>query len=187
MSRLPPNTPRLPRKAEASIWVSELTTGRLPQVCVKSGLPAETHLSFGFEGEPSTGWLLASVVFGLLLPFGGGHRAQGPLPLTHRWRRILQWSRVAAGLALPVGGFVLLTTGISPPDWHAVWVSFGLALLAASLLMATLYGGLKPKGEVFKTPEGERWLRLREIHPNFASAVAAMDHAFLPTPLPAGN
>jgi hypothetical protein len=43
-------------------------------------------------------------------------------------------------------------------------------------VILTLYGGLKPKGDVYATPEGQAWVQLRDVHSNFANAVEAMEH-----------
>ena len=173
------------RKAEATIWVSELTQRRLPPVCVKSGRTADSQMTFEFEQPQSTGWLLAAVMLSPLTTFAGPGRARGHLPLTRRWHRILQGSRSGAAVAAPIGGVVLLTSGMPPAAWRSGWLGLGFGLLAASVVLVTIYGGLKPKGEVFKTPQGERWLR--DIHPNFASAIGALDHGVIATPPPAGG
>jgi hypothetical protein len=58
-------------------------------------------------------------------------------------------------------------------------VGVALVCLAASVVIGMVYGAMKPKGEIFKTAQGQRWLRLRDVHPNFASAIASMDHPYL--------
>jgi hypothetical protein len=169
------------RKAEATIWVRELTERRLSPIYIKSGRTADSHLKFDFDQPVSTGWLLAGAILGV---GPGRRRVRGPLPLTRRWRRTLLGSRVGAGVAAPLSVFVLLTSVSAPAAWHTAWLDLGFVLLAATLVLWMIYGALKPKGEVFKTPQGELWLGLRDVHPNFASAIDALDDPVTATAAP---
>ena len=166
----------MPRSVEASIWASELKGGTLPRVCIKSGHPADSALTFRFDEAAPTGWALVGATLGVSI---GGSQVRGPLPLTRRWHRTFLQLRAAAISAASFGILVLLTVGLSPLDWRPIWLGFGLGLLAAALVIGAVYGGLRPKGEVFRTADRQQWVRLRDIHPNFASAVAAMDDPFV--------
>lgn len=166
----------MPRKAEAAIWASEFTAGKLPSVCVKSGRSADSTLRFGFSQPASTGALLASAAMSIVVPtFPGGRSVRGPLPLIRPWRQTFLLLRVAIMASIAIAVLLLFTTGLTPSELKAGWVGSAFACLAASFVIALVYGGLKPKGEVFKARNGELWVRLREVHPNFARSVARLD------------
>jgi hypothetical protein len=174
----------MPRAVEASIWASELKGGTLPPVCVKSGRPADSALTFSFDEPVATGWLLAGATLGIAVT---GRRVKGTLPLVRVWRRTFLLLRAAGISAAAIGILMLITVGLSTNDWLPTWLGLGLGFLVASLVIGAMYSGLRPKGELFRMANGQQWVRLREIHPDFARAVAAMDEPFVSTlPPPAG-
>lgn len=160
-------------RAEVSIWASELKAGTLPRICVKSGKPADASLSFEFAGDVSGASQISAAALTLLsVPASpGGRGISGLLPLTRSWRRTFLLFRGAALACAIVAVVILFATGAVEPSWRPVWVgsAFGLGVLCVVIL--SVYGGLKPKGYVFKTAGGEGWVRLLDVHPNFASAV----------------
>lgn len=166
------------RTTDVSIWASQLKAGTLPPVCVKSGEAADSKLTFEFVGPASGGWLLSAAVLTLFLgPISpGGRRARGPLPLTQRWRRTFLAFRGAAIAIAILAIVVLFSTGAAPPSWRPGWVGFALGCIALCFVILTLYGGLKPKGFVYATPDGQAWVQLRDVHSNFANAIEAMQH-----------
>ena len=156
---------------EVSIWASELETGALPRICVKTGRPAGTQLKFWFVTRGASFWVL-----GLLAP---GRRASGPLPLIQAWRIAFVTLRVLAVASLIAGILGLASTGAfavsSRPT--AVLVSFGC--LALSFVFYFVYAGLRPHAEVYANSTGRLFVMLRDVHPRFVDAVGALE------PLPA--
>jgi hypothetical protein len=166
------------RTTDVSIWASQLKAGTLPPVCVKSGEAAHSKLTFEFVGPASGGWLLSAAVLALFLgPIRpGGRRARGSLPLTQRWRRTFLAFRGAAIATAVIAFVVLFSTRAAPPSWRPGWVGFAFGCIALCFVILAVYGGLKPKGYVYATPEGQAWVQLRDVHSNFANAIEAMQH-----------
>ena len=165
--------------SEVSIWASELAAGRLPSICVKSGRNADRQLSFRFgEFTYGGGRLLLSLVVGGFA-FLGGPQATGQLPLTKQWRTTFLSLRSTALAAFPTGVVVALSTAAWPVRWQPSVLGLGFGLLGLYAVAHFLYAGLRPKGAVHRTPYGEAWIHLRDVHPNFVAAVAALEAEML--------
>ena len=53
-------------------------------------------------------------------------------------------------------------------------VGLAFGSIATYFVVYVLYAGLRPKGDVYATPSGDRWIQLRDIHPKFVAAVGGM-------------
>jgi hypothetical protein len=163
------------RAHEVSIWQIEFEKGLLPQVCVRSGENADRTLKFRFgEFNYGTGRMLLSIPFGIFA-FLGGPQADGKLPLTNRWRVTFLALRWVALATFPLGIFVLLTAGAWPQQIGATIVATGLGLLVVYAISHLAYAALRPKGTVYRSSFGPAWIHLRDVHPNFVSAVETME------------
>lgn len=164
------------RRAEVSIWATELKGGTLPRICVKSGKPADASLSFDFAGDVSGVSQFSAAALNLLsVPASpGGRGVTGLLPLTQTWRRTFVMFRGTA-IACAIAAIVILfSTGGVPPSWRPAWVGSATGFGVLCVVILSVYGGLRPKGYVFKTPDGQAWVSLQDVHPNFANAVEAI-------------
>ena len=150
---------------DVSIWAIDLGAGALPRICVKSGRPATTQLTFRFVTRGLSFWVL-----GLLAP---GRRADGPLPLIRAWRMAFIALRVVAALAAIAGIAGLLTTGAVGASSRATLVLASIVAFGVSLVLFAVYGGLRPKGDVYATETGELFVMLRDVNPRFVDAVSA--------------
>jgi hypothetical protein len=172
------------------VWASRLLANDFPPVCAMSGRPAETWRRFRFVTPPTWAyWLL------LLICAGGlgfiayaiaiaavAERASGYLPLTRSSSRTVTlafW--VPTGLlilwvAAWVLTVVLAWTTTDPNVTTVAWISFGLGFLflAAGLVGRLLIAPfMRPRGKVMPMAPGanDRIVELRNVHPNFVSAV----------------
>lgn len=165
------------RTTNVAVWASELKTGSLPPVCVKSGQAADSKLTFEFMTATS-GSAVLSVLMSLVgVPIGpGGRRARGPLPLTKRWRRTFIALRGVAIALAAVAILALISTGLAPLSWRQGWLTLAFGSLVACLVVLAMYGGLKPKGHVHKSADHQIWVDLEDVHPGFVDAINAIGH-----------
>jgi hypothetical protein len=178
---------------EVSIWESELRTGKLPPICVKSGRAADRKLKFNFASVHYGRWawlntLLEILVIAVLLPLislvgwlpGDAlsvARARGPLPLTGDWREKFVLLRVAT-IAAPAFGIVaLFSAGVLPAPWRLLSACFAIGLLGVYMATHTLYARLRPRGAVHRSSTGLLWIHLQGVHPDFVAAVEVMHAA----------
>ena len=169
------------RSHEVSIWQIEFENSSLPQVCVKSGKKADRTLTLRFgEFTYGTGRLLLSIPFGIFA-FLGGPQANGRLPVTNRWRVTLLTLRSVALATFPLGIVVVATAGAWPEQVGAIVVATGFGLLVVYALSHLAYAALRPKGAVHRSSFGPTWIHLRDVHPNFVSAVESMEAEALAT------
>jgi len=152
--------------AEVSIWEGEFRAGSIPRLCVKSGKTADASLTFEFATDA---WIWIMFVGPI-----GGRRATVALPLTRRWRRIFVVFRsiaITTGLAAVIA---LFSTAAFTEAARPAVVGFAFGAIATGFVVYVLYAGLRPKGDVYATPTGHRWIRLRDVHARFVAAVDAM-------------
>ena len=154
------------RATRVAIWASELEAGALPPVCVKSGRPADSTLTFEFHKQSQ----LAIFAFGLL-GLLAGKRVHGRLPMTRRWRRTFIAFRAVAIMAAAIAVAAIFSIGAVDSSMRPAWFLFALAMFVAYVVTHTLYAGLRPKGDVDTTPEGLVWVELAGVHPNFVAAL----------------
>jgi hypothetical protein len=177
-----------PRRS-AWIWSADLSSGRLPAVCVKTGRPADASVKFRFVTLPKWGYLLL-----FLLCTGIGTLAviiimrvisrseRGRLPyLRPAANRIRLWRWIAVGtfVGIPVLLFAaLLSLGGDTTVAALVWSAFLADLLAATVIQYVVIPRIGPNGYVHESayPQG-RWVELRRVHPAFAVAMAEMYEA----------
>lgn len=168
--------------AAAKAFVDDAILGRLPQVCVKTGHPADMEVrrtttvgGFGsglwllllFLGPP--GWL-ALVVVALLGP------RQEALTVRLPYTRVAwdaERQRSYRVVALAVFGFAALAVAVLARGlFPLMWVAAGcLALLAAFFLGSVAY--FDDVG--ISLDASRRWVTLTRVHPTFAAAAAAAE------------
>ena len=180
------------------IWASQLAANDLPPTCAMSGRPAETWRKFTFRTPPaSTYALLVLIVFGVLgLILGAiiasavSLRASGHLPLTRsssRTASLVQW----IPNVLIVGGFALITlivaaaiANVDAGDSNASALG-GIGVLLAFITLVVGFVGrlvfmplVLPRARVEAVPGYvDRVVELRNVHPNFATAVLQRQQA----------
>jgi len=155
-----------------------------------SGRPAETWRKFSFVTPPMWAyWLLLLICAGglgfiayAIAMAAVAERASGYLPLTRSSSRTVTlafWvptGLLIAWVAAWVLTVILAWTTTDPNVSTIAWVSFGLGFL---FLAAGFTGRLlispfiRPRGKVMPITPGQsdRIVELRNVHPNFASAV----------------
>ena len=178
------------RQDRVQVWASRLLANDFPPVCAMSGRPAETWRRFSFVTPPMWAyWLL------LLICAGGlgfiayaiaiaavAERASGYLPLTRSSSRTVTlafWvptGLLIAWVAAWVLTVVLAWTATDANVTTVAWICFGLGFLflAAGLVGRLLVSPfIRPRGKVMPIAPGQfdRIVELRNVHPNFVSAV----------------
>ena len=155
-----------------------------------SGGPAETWRKFKFATPPGWAyWLLLLVCAGgigfiayTIAIAAVAERASGYLPLTRSSNRTVTlalWvptGLLIAWVAAWVLTVILAWTTTDPNVSTIAWVSFGLGFLflAAGLVGRLLISPfIRPRGKVSPIAPGQhdRIVELRNVHPNFVSAV----------------
>jgi hypothetical protein len=178
------------RPDRVQVWASQLSANDFPPVCAISGRPAETWKRFKFATAPTWAyWLLLLVCAGglgfiayAIATAAVAQRASGYLPLTHSSSRTATLAfRVPTGLLIAWIVAWAAAAGIgywsTDPNVSTIGgVSFGLGFL---FLGAGLVGRLivapsvRPRAKVMEMAPGQndRIVELRNVHPNFVSAV----------------
>lgn len=159
---------------EVKVFVDDAVNGNLPRICVKSGLPADTSMTYETQVGSSNDWRFLLLFLGpigwiiFFLTSPGREFLTTEMPYTsgvlrerreHSFRRFAAWG---AGVVLFLAGF------LSAGEWPLLWIA-GLAAIA--------YGALEhlrvAKLEVDISLDGSRrWVTLSGVHPNFAAAIA---------------
>jgi hypothetical protein len=165
------------------VWQSQLAANDFPPVCAMTGAPAETWRKFSFATAPP--W--AFWVGGLLVAALMSRRASGYLPLTRasvQRLRLFTWSFFGI-IPLAVIFFVasFFASSVNNPVWSAV--TFLLFVLGVSSIIVFLIGILLarrlfgPTGKVLEPQPGhyESLIELRNVHPNFVTAVQQLQYA----------
>jgi hypothetical protein len=142
------------RVTQVSIWASELESGALPRICVKTGRPAGTQLKFRFA------------------TLGG--RAGGPLPLIQAWRITFIALRVLL-FVIPVAAVALASTALFAPGLGLSVVPFLLGCLLLPFVVYFVYTALRPHADVYANSSGALYVMLRDVHPRFVEGVNAME------------
>src|SRR5439155_6650870 len=136
--------PSVAETKSVSIWADDLRAGALPSICVKSGRPSDSRLTFQFVTYGWPAWFFLGPLLARLV----GRKARGPLPLTRRWRLIFIAFRAVA-ITFALLAFVAYWSPVMVPSTWLPWtLGGGLAALALYVSTHTLYAGLRPKGGV---------------------------------------
>ncbi len=168
------------RRPTVTAFVDDYVLGKLPSVCVVSGLstPSQLRQRTTVRG-PGPAWMLL-----LLLPPLGwlafflvmiGHRQSsltGHLPLSDdAWADITRLRRMSVAAA--VGGFLGLLLAMLAPE---VFVPVILAL-ALSAMVGGLLTYLRSRARLpgIELDASGRWVSLQGVHPAFAIAVRGPD------------
>jgi hypothetical protein len=173
-------------RLSAWIWSEDLKSGRLPAVCVKTGMLADASVKFRFVTLPSWGYFLlfllctgigtlpVIIIMRLVSRSEGGR-----LPyLRAAANRIRLWRWIAVGtfIGIPVLLFAALLSLSGDTTISAlVWSAFLADLIAAVVVQYIVNPRIGPRGHVHESgyPQG-RWVELRRVHPAFAAAMAGM-------------
>ena len=143
--------------------------GLLPPVCVKSGKPTDSKLTFHFG--PSSTWMW--FFLGGLAVLAG---RSGPLPVTKYWRTTFIVFRFLAMALAALATIVWFSVGAQSDASRAGWAEFGLGCFVSYVIAHTLYAGLRPKAYLYRAHGSRLWVQLHNAHPNFVAAVEAMEN-----------
>lgn len=160
-----------------------------------SGQPADRWHKFKFRTPPAWIWALAplallggiGIVVVLIVQLAVARKADGVLPLHHSRRALLLWLRWGTAAAV-VLGLLLFVVGLVANSGAAVLLG-ALVFVAAVLFAAFGLRWIGPRAKVNEVPGYPMyWLELRNVHPDFAQAVAQMQAsrqaAYFPQPEP---
>jgi len=149
---------------EISMWPAELQSATLPRICVKTGQTAARRYTFNFVASDAL--VLAFLLGPILMP---GVKARLPLagwPAT-RLTGLVIVRALASGSAV----FCLFAALRQPgAPWPLLLVA-GVISGAVAYSSYLVYFFQAQFGEVHRLRNGERWVRLRGIHPNFVAGV----------------
>jgi len=162
--------PTTPTLCDIDVWASELRSGQLPRVCVKSGRRAFGTMLVQFEN--STGDAVKALIPGAKVGRPGGPfvvRAQ--LPFSTFRSLLIILARTAFMVALAAWLFGLWNLYTSRPS--VITVAIFLAGFGLMRLYRIGRGRLEPTGTVYCAPSGDFWVRMHGVHPNFVAAVEA--------------
>jgi hypothetical protein len=175
--------------AEVTVFVDDAVRGRLPDICVKDGVPARGRLRITeeigrsnrlgilwllfFAGPP--GWLVLLV---LLAGHSSGEHLDVELPYSDaacerfvRARRL----RTMAVLVGSLGGIslflVTVWAGLELAGFTLMLGTIGVAMIL--LFIADIRMGRGSVG--VRLDASRRWVTLRGVHPAFAAACAASE------------
>ena len=154
--------------ASTTVSLERFRTGDLPEVCAKTGEPADLSWGTTLTHIPRWAWVL--LPFGIL-PFLvasriASKRVDGLIPLSERASvRIAQTTRLRM-IGLLVGG-ALLFIGFVLDSQQATWAGIGGIAIAS---LATLVGVWWFVGGTWD-PKAET-ATLRRVHPAFVEATA---------------
>jgi hypothetical protein len=157
--------------AEVSLWEGELRAGTLPSICIKSGQPADARFTFEFVTLESPTWTLVSrFIRASLLPSRIGP-VRAALPVTRAW-----FLRFAAPYGLRILGLAvalpcLLLLWFLPQAPRLGLASTALIASLISVVAQLLFSRERPSGVVHRAPNGQLWIQLRDVHPNFVAAI----------------
>ena len=146
------------------MWPAELQSATLPRICVKTGQTAARRYTFNFVASDAL--VLAFLLGPILMP---GVKARLPLagwPAT-RLTGLVIVRALASGSAV----FCLFAALRQPgAPWPLLLVA-GVISGAVAYSSYLVYFFQAQFGEVHRLRNGERWVRLRGIHPNFVAGV----------------
>ena len=183
--------------AKTTVFVDDAVRGRLPAVCAKEGVPTRDQLRVrepvGNRAGLGIAWLL--ILAGplgwlglLVISVSRGGRVeqlQVTLPLSEAVYRRLQAARRLenVGLALLLGGIVVGVVAIAGAGFASSPLgSFAvLAVLVAIVAgVVTIFAGRARQQRErvdIELDASHRWVRLGRVHPAFAAACDAQEHA----------
>lgn len=152
--------------ATAAATIDDVTTGKLPQVCAKTGGPAEATAKFRYRSTPPWTWIL--LLFGIL-PFliarwFSGVQVLALIPFSEAaLRRGKTFNRVVWGFLLLAVLLIVLGAALGALLGPAVALA-GLGTAIVGLLLLVIgWPFFWPNGRV----EGD-WVHLSFVHRGFA-------------------
>ncbi len=177
--------------ATTRIFIDDAVTGRLPDVCVKDGVPAGGSkvvmtTEIGRSNRLGILWLLLFlgpvgwVILLVLAARDHGERLTVKLPISEaayqrqvaatRDRNLKVAPSFVAGLAVLVLAAVL---GLDPVVWFA-----GVAVLAVGVVLSLVGEHRIEQTKVgLELDASRRWLTVTRVHPAFVEAVAEQEAA----------
>jgi hypothetical protein len=156
--------------ANAAATVADFTSGNLPKICAKTGVPTDSVARVVVTSAPGWTWIL--IVFGivpfLIVRWIFSRKSVGRVPVTPAAMgraRSIRWvlfGVFVAGVALIVASFAAET----------VVLLLGVVLVMASLLVGWGFPGTWWIGGHWQRD----WIWLTGLHPDFAGALGAQYH-----------
>lgn len=182
--------------AEIGVWASDVLDGRLPAVCIKSGLPADAWITCRYRDWRRFRGRLPHVVtvLGSLLLWGGSEWVVIPcllvflpvappllvfdavdrlrhgscsLPFSRRVHRRMAALRDTSLLAYGAG-FAFAVLGFTLNPWG---LAFALAAWLVAVVLALLRADIKVQCVLRKDRSGREFFTLGRVHPAFVEAV----------------
>jgi hypothetical protein len=148
------------------MWPGELASANLPPVCLKTG-----QLAAGYHTVklvPPDSWVLTLLLGPFFVP---GVRVR--IPLARRPLTLLSGLMLVRGLSGVLGPACLLAAFYVPGAPRTLLLIAGVLSASVAYSSYVVYFVQAHMGEVYRSPTGESWVRLRPVHPNFAAAVEA--------------
>jgi len=155
---------------EISMWPAELQSASLPPVCVKTGRPAWRYYTLRFVASPSG----ASTVFGFMAgPYLTPGAVRARLPFARRPLTVLAGLSLGRVVTSVIGVACIMVAIYVPGAPRTPLLVIGVFSAAIATWIYVAYFLQAQFGEVHHTPDGQNWVRLRRVHPNFVAAIDA--------------
>lgn len=165
---------------QVRVWAYDFESGRLPQVCVRTGVPCTTMRRLKVATTPPWVWLFAlvGVLPMLIIHWATVKRSTGQIAVAPEQQRRRRNVRLGTGgtvlLAFVLFG-VAIAEGANDSFPSGLLVLIAIVLLLIALLVgAIVVPRLGVRARVVDLPMGARVVDFLDAHPAFAAAVAAM-------------
>ena len=172
--------------AEVTVFVDDVVLGRLPQLCIKEGIPTRDHLTVrDASSGPGFGatWLLVLLgppgwIILLVLSLAAGGGVTGRLPFSEfAYRRLVVAQRMQTVwivATIVVGLLALLGLAIDTSASLAAAIALGAATVGAAVKLGFQTREVRRAEVHLVLDASRRWVTIRGVHPDFAAALA--DH-----------
>jgi len=97
------------------------------------------------------------------------------LPLTKRWRATFIVLRAVVISAAATAVLLFLVLQVVPASWAPSVLGLAGGAFAVFAVIGLLYSAMRPKGTIHADARNQSWILLSDVHPNFVSAVEAME------------
>lgn len=159
-----------------TLSAADLASGRMPDVCALTGRPTDLRerVRYGWP-NPSPWrflWALAGLVPLLLAIYWAPRRVEGRLPLSRAAQR-RRTALLTLGVFLAFAGVFLVCGFAAPAPYGTAIGTAGVVTLAAGAVVFQTRWAHGPVGRVFRMPNGEDWVVIANLHPDFVAAYQA--------------